>query len=151
MKEWLPEEVLKTEGLKTVYGGVGFTNNLLHVNAEVPTPYGTVYAKAGGFLNGSGDPAGLIGFRYPYALTGTDLDGYYLGGFAGYVKSDTIGSEKYNRLGAGAELSYVWLNSTRLNAASVGIGVDQRKTKGKLTQQPKPLVLFSYTFGLGIY
>lgn len=151
MKEWLPEEVLKTDGLKTIYVGAGATNNLLHANAEAVTHYGTVYIKAGGFLSGGNKPAGLVGFRYPYALTGTDLDGYYLGGFAGTVKSNNIGGKEFNLLGAGGELSYVWLNSSRLSAASVGLGVDQRKKHKGSVSQPKPMLLFSYTFGFGVY
>lgn len=152
VKSWLPAPVLKTEGLKTVYGGAGFTNDFVHLNTELPTPYGTVYAKAGTFLSGSNDPAGLVGFRYPYSLTGEDLNGYYVGGFVGHISSDSIDNKEYNRLGLGGELSYVWMNSARISAASVGLGVGQRKTgKNGTEDKPKPMVLFSYSLNFGLY
>lgn len=152
IEDWLPEPKIKTDGLKKVYAGVGLTSDLLHFNAELPTGYGTVYAKAGSFLGGANEVAGQVGFRYPYHLTGTDQNGYYFGGFAGHIESGSLDREDYNRLGAGVELSYVWLNSSRLSAASIGIGIGERKKSSTGEEnKPKPMVLFGYSFNFGIY
>lgn len=152
IKDFLPAPTVKTDGLKKVYAGVGFTNDLLHFNAEVPTGYGTVYAKAGSFLGGANEVAGTVGFRYPYYLTGTDQNGYYFGGFVGHIESGSINREDYNRLGVGLELSHVWLNSSRLSAVSIGIGVGERKTGDNGQEnKPKPMVLFGYSFNFGIF
>jgi hypothetical protein len=152
IKDWLPEPKIKTEGLKSVYAGVGLTSDLLHFSAESPTAYGTVYAKAGSFLGGADKAAGQVGFRYPYHLTGTDQNGYYLGGFVGHIESASMNREDYNRLGAGLELSYVWLNRSRLSAASIALGVGERKKgSGGQEDKPQPKILFGYTFNFGIY
>lgn len=152
VKDWLPEPKIKTDGLKKVYAGVGITNDLLHFNAELPTAHGIVYAKAGSFLGGANEAAGQVGFRYPYHLTGTDQNGYYFGGFVGHIESGSIDREDYNRLGAGVDLSYVWLNRSRVSAASIGIGVGERKKgNGGQEDKPEPMVMFGYSFSFGIY
>lgn len=93
----------------------------------MPTDYGNLYVKVGGFLDGPKEAAGQIGFRYPYYLTGTDKNGYYFGGFVGHVETKSIDGKKYNRLGAGGELSYVWMDNSRVSAASIGIGFGEQK------------------------
>lgn len=152
VKDWFPKPATDTTGLKKVYAGVGITNELYHLNAEMPTGYGNIYVKAGGFIDGPNEPAGQIGFRYPYFLTGTDKNGYYFGGFVGHIETKTQDSKKYNRLGAGGELSYVWMNRSRVSAASVGIGVGERK-KGRdgTKEDATPMIMFGYSFSFGIY
>jgi hypothetical protein len=150
--DWLGWEVRPdTTGLKPVYLGVGLTNALLHFNAEVPTAYGNVYAKVGQFYDGK-EVAGQIGWRYPYLLTGTDQNGYYLGGMLGHIQNDRLDGDRYNRLGGALELSYVWSNVHRINAASVAIGAGVEKTgdSGE-KKRAKPTILFSYTFGVGAF
>lgn len=151
--DWLgwDENRPDTKGLSPVYVGVGFTNALVHANAEVPTPYGNVYAKVGQFYDGQG-LAGQVGWRYPYAMTGVDKNGYYLGGFVGHIENDRLDGERYNRLGAGAEVSYVWMNDARAGAASVAIGAGEQ-TSSKTGEQKfsKPMMVFSITFGIGAF
>ncbi|XID75699.1 hypothetical protein ACF3NA_03945 [Alkanindiges sp. WGS2144] len=152
IKDWLPEPATDVTGLKTIYAGAGVTGQLFHLNAEVPTGYGNVYAKVGGFLDGPKEAAGQVGFRYPYYLTGTDKNGYYFGGFIGHIETRSLDDKKYNRLGAGGELSYVWMNKSRISAASVGIAVGEEKTGRYGTKErAKPMVLASYSFNFGIY
>ena len=155
LKSWLPslpKGTVDTSGLKKVYVGLGITNELVHVNAEVPTHFGNVYAKVGSFINGSSDVAGQLGFRYPYALNGTDKDGYYLGGFIGDIDTDRIDNKLSNRLGIGADISYVWSNQAQISAASLGIGFGEEKTdqNGKKNRS-KPMILFGLTFNYGVF
>ncbi len=152
VKDWLPKPATDTKGLKTIYAGVGATNELLHVNAEMPTSYGNVYAKLGGFLDGPKEAAGQVGFRYPYYLTGTDKNGYYFGGFVGHLETKSLDGKKYNRLGAGGELSYVWTDSSRISAASIGVGFGERK-KGRngSKESSTPMIMFGYSFNFGVY
>lgn len=152
VKDWLPKPAADTTGLKKVYAGVGITNELYHLNTEIPTGYGNMYVKLGAFIDGPSEPAGQIGFRYPYFLTGTDKNGYYFGGFLGHVETRTIDSKKENRLGAGGELSYVWMNSSRVSVASVGIGVGEgKKDRSGNKEDSKPMIMFGYSFNFGIY
>jgi hypothetical protein len=127
------------------------TNALLHVNAEMPTKWGNAYAKVGQFYDGKG-VAGQVGFRYPYLYTGTDKNGYYLGGFVGHVENDIVNFERYNRLGVGMELSYVWLNSDRLAAASVAVAFGEHKeSNGVIARRTQPMILFGYSFNIGVF
>lgn len=176
MKQWLPVGVLlaglmagasahadvidwlgwgdtrpQTKDLPTVYVGGGFTNAFFHANVEAPTPYGNTYLKLGQYYDGEG-LAALAGWRYPYALTGVDQNGYYLGGFVGHIESDSLNAENYNRLGAGLELSYVFMNPQRAGAASVSVAGGEEKTgdNGE-KRRSKPIILFSLTFGIGMF
>lgn len=153
VKDWLPSPSVETAGLKKLYAGAGFSNEMIHFNTEVPTGYGNFYAKAGGFLDSdNGDFAGLVGFRYPYALSGTDKNGYYLGGFLGHIEESDVGGKPYNRLGAGAEISYVWMNQSRISAASIGVGFGEQKTGPNGTRDhSSAVVMFSYTINFGIF
>jgi hypothetical protein len=150
--DWLDLETRpNTKDLKSVYVGVGLTNALVHANAEAPTKYGNVYAKVGQFYDGEG-VAGVLGWRYPYAYTGTDQNGYYLGGFVGHVENDRLDHALYNRLGGGLELSYLWSNTQRITAASVAFAAGVEKTAENGTKKrAKPMVLFSYSFGVGAF
>lgn len=150
--DWLELETRPdTKGLHHVYLGVGLTNALVHVNAEAPTAYGNVYGKMGQFYDGQG-VAGQLGWRYPYALNGTDKDGYYLGGFVGHIQNDRLDNERYNRLGAGLELSYLWMNPQRITAASVSVGAGVEKTADNgEKKRATPSILFSYSFGIGAF
>lgn len=153
VKDWLPKPSVDTAGLKTVYAGFGFTTEMVHVNAEVPTGFGNVYAKVGGFLNSDeNNVAALVGFRYPYSLTGEDKNGYYLGAFAGHIEESDVGGKKYNRLGAGPEISYVWADKTRISAASIGIGFGEHKKGSNGERDPShPVVMVSYTINFGVF
>lgn len=135
--------------LRKVYVGVGFKNALVHVQAEAPTPYGIYYGNVGQFLDGQGI-AVQAGVRYPYLLTGEDQNGYYVGGFVGHVENDRLDGDRYNRLGAGLEFSYLFLNKNRSSAASVGIGAGIPETGDNgVKKRSKPMAFFSYTFGVG--
>ena len=65
-------------------------------------------------LNGDKTAGGQVGFRYPYYLTGTDKNGYYIGFYAGHLDSKEVDGDFKSRLGAGVDLAYVWLNSEKL-------------------------------------
>lgn len=151
--DWLGWEETRPDikGLSTVYVGVGISNAFVNANVEAPTPYGNVYAKMGQFYDGQG-VAGQVGWRYPYAMTGVDKNGYYLGGFVGHIENDSLDFERYNRLGGAAELSYVWMNAQRMGSASIAIGAGEQTT-GKNGEQKfsKPMMVFSITFGIGAF
>lgn len=153
VKDWLPAPAVDTAGLKTVYAGFGFTTEIIHLNAEVPTGFGNLYTKVGGFLTSDDNRiAVLAGFRYPYSQTGEDKNGYYLGGFIGHIEESSVDGKAYNRLGAGPEISYVWMNKSHISAASIGIGFgEQKKGANGSRDHSKPVVMVSYTINFGIF
>lgn len=149
---YMPEAKLTGANVSTWNIGAGFTKKLLHANLEWVNPYGIAYAKAGAFLNDESPAGGQVGFRYPYHLTGTDKNGYYIGAYAGHIESKQIDGEEKARLGAGVDLAYVWLNSERISTFSVGIGAGERmkNANGDLIEKTEPTLQFSYTLSFGL-
>lgn len=141
----------------SVYLGLGLSNELMHAIAEKPTRIGNFYARVGQFYDGEG-VAGQVGYRYPYKLTGKNNNGVYVGAFVGHVEDDRDTSnpvaedQRYNRLGVGADLSYVWFDSTRISALSVGVYVPEKKVLSDGTQrQTEPALMFSYSLAAGLF
>ncbi len=150
---YMPEAKLKgAKDVATWNVGAGFTKKLLHANLEWVNPYGIAYVKAGAFLNDGNPAGGQIGFRYPYHLTGTDKNGYYIGAYAGHIESKNVDGKEKARLGAGVDLSYVWLNSERVSTFSVGLGAGERlkNSRGVVTDKPEPTIQFSYSLSFGL-
>ncbi|ENW78780.1 hypothetical protein F909_03742 [Acinetobacter sp. ANC 3929] len=147
-----PEPKLKDANVSTWNVGAGFTKKLLHANLEWVNPYGIAYAKAGAFLNDDNEPGGQVGFRYPYYLTGTDKNGYYLGVYAGHLDSKNYGGKQKGNLGVGADIAYVWLNSERISTFSVGAGVREKieDGNGNTVKKSEPVLQFSYTLSFGL-
>ncbi len=140
------------KSLSKVYLGGGLANSLIFASAEAPTPYGNVYAHVGQFYKGGG-VAGQLGWRYPYAYTGVDKNGYYLGGFVGHIEDGTIDGERYNRLGVGLELSYLTLRKEALNAFGVALVAGEKKqdNAGAVIKRTTPQVMFSANFNVGLF
>ena len=88
-----PEPKLKDAKVSSWNIGAGVTKKLLHANLEWVNSYGIAYAKAGAFLNDDNEAGGQVGFRYPYYLTGTDKNGYYVGVYAGHLDSKNYGGK----------------------------------------------------------
>ncbi|APR70827.1 MULTISPECIES: hypothetical protein [Acinetobacter] len=149
---FLPEAKLTDAKVSTWNVGAGFTKKLLHANLEWVNPYGIAYAKAGAFMNDDNPAGGQLGFRYPYHLTGTDKNGYYIGAYVGHIESKQIDNEEKARLGAGVDLAFVWLNSERISTFSVGIGAGERmkNANGDLIEKTEPTIQFSYTLSFGL-
>lgn len=149
---FLPEAKLAGHNASTWNVGAGVTQKLLHLNGEWVNPYGIAYAKAGAFLNGDKTAGGQVGFRYPYYLTGTDKNGYYIGFYAGHLDSKEVDGDFKSRLGAGVDLAYVWLNSERISTFSVGIGAAEKLTdqNGNVAADTKPQIQFSYSLSFGL-
>lgn len=141
-----------TKNLSKVYGGAGFANSLMYFSAEAPTRYGNVYARVGQFYKGSG-VAGQLGWRYPYAYTGVDKNGYYLGGFVGHVEDGNVDNERFNRLGGGVELSYLSMREDVLASASVALafGDTVESSDGKFKSKPAPMIIFAANFNVGFF
>ncbi|RLZ08901.1 hypothetical protein EAH57_07720 [Acinetobacter sp. 2JN-4] len=151
-KAYLPEAKLTGANVSTWNVGAGFTKKLLHANLEWVNPYGIAYAKAGVFLNDENPAGGQVGFRYPYHLTGTDKNGYYIGAYAGHIESKQIDGEEKARLGAGVDLAFVWLNSERISTFSVGIGAGEKlkNDRGNVIEKTEPTLQFSYSLSFGL-
>ncbi|HAV4975103.1 hypothetical protein ACT4YZ_03310 [Acinetobacter baumannii] len=149
---FLPEAKLADHKASTWNVGAGFTQKLLHLNGEWVNPYGIAYAKVGAFLNGDKTAGGQVGFRYPYYLTGTDKNGYYIGFYAGHLDSKSVDGDYKSRLGAGVDLAYVLLNSERISTFSVGIGAAEKLTdrNGDVAADTKPQIQFSYSLSFGL-
>lgn len=149
---YLPEAKLTLDSAKTWNVGAGFTQKLLHANAEWVNPYGIAYAKAGVFLNDDKNPGAQVGFRYPYHLTGKDKNGYYIGVYAGHIESKPVDNEYEARLGAGVDLAYVLLSKERISSFSVGIGAGEEleDRNGNVVAETEPRIQFSYTLSIGL-
>ena len=147
-----PESKLKNADVTTWGIGAGFTQQLLHANLEWVNPYGIAYAKVGAFLNDDNEVGGQVGFRYPYYLTGTDKNGYYVGVFAGHVDSKNYGGKKQANLGIGADLAYVWLNRERISTLAVGAGVREAldDENGDTIKKAQPIIQISYSLSFGL-
>lgn len=150
----LPEPKLKEHSAKTKQGyvGLGLTQKLLHVNAEWVNPYGIAYAKVGAFVNGDNEVGAQLGFRYPYFLTGTDLNGYYFGVYAGHLDNVSVDGKYYQRLGGGVDLAYVLLDRERISSFSVGVGAAE-KVVGKhgSKKSTEPQLQFAYSLSFDVF
>lgn len=149
---FLPEAKLADSSVKALYAGAGFTQKMIHLNAEWVNPYGIAYAKAGAFLNGDKTFGGQLGFRYPVHFTGKDKNGYYLGAYAGHIESKDTSTEYESRLGGGVDLAYVMLSPERISTFSVGIGAGEKLTgqNGRTVADTEPKLQFSYTLSIGL-
>lgn len=150
---YMPEAKLKgAKDVATWNIGAGFTKKLLHANLEWVNPYGIAYAKVGAFLNDDNEPGAQIGFRYPYHLTGTDKNGYYIGLYAGHLDSKNYGGKQKGNLGVGTDLAFVWLNSDRISTFSVGAGVRDKieDGRGETVKKAEPVFQISYTLSFGL-
>lgn len=126
-----------------IYAGVGFANDHLYVMAEKPTSYGNIYAKIGQFIDGNG-VAGLAGYRYPYQVFGggKNRNGVYPGIFAGHVEVVNKDGKRYNRLGAGLDISYLWFDATRISSLTLGIYFPEPviRKDDKIAMKPKLMI-----------
>ncbi len=93
-----------------------------------------------------------VGFRYPYYLTGTDKNGYYVGVYAGHLDSENYGGKVKANLGVGADMAFVWLNNERISTFSVGAGVREplEGADGKTAKKAEPVLQLSYTLSFGL-
>ena len=123
---YLPDARLNPEQYSKLNVGAGVTQQIAHGNLEYVNSYGIAYAKLGVFVNADHDLAGQLGFRYPIALNGKDLNGFYLGAFAGHLKSTSTESYDKTQLGGGVDLAYVMLNKDRISTLSVGIKAGEK-------------------------
>ncbi|TCM69853.1 hypothetical protein EC844_102120 [Acinetobacter calcoaceticus] len=150
VQDYMPEAKLKPSDASKWNIGAGATMQLAHLNAEWVNPYGIAYAKMGMFVQGENPFGAQVGFRYPVILTGKDKNGYYLGAYAGHLKSKTYGKDGETQLGGGVDLSYVLLNKERISTFSVGLGMGEKVTVGNTTVlDSKPLLQLAYTLSVG--
>ena len=93
---------------------------------------------------------GGIGFRYPVVLNGKDANGFYLGAFAGHLRSVPINGSDELQLGGGVDLSYVLLNKERISTISVGVTAgEELKDGSRVVRETKPEIQFAYTLSMG--
>ncbi|MCG2607742.1 hypothetical protein LZZ98_04150 [Acinetobacter sp. SM34] len=149
---YLPEAKLTSDSAKAWNVGAGFTQEMIHANAEWVNPYGIAYAKAGVFIDDDYTPGGQVGFRYPYHLTGKDKNGYYIGVYAGHIESKGVDNDLKARLGAGVDLAYVLLSKERISSFSIGIGAGEelKNSAGNVVAETEPTIQFSYTLSIGL-
>lgn len=135
----------------SIYAGVGLANELMHVILEKPTSYGNFYARIGQFYDGEG-VAALAGYRYPYKLTGKANNGVYVGAFAGHVEDDRLNGERYNRLGGGIDLSYLWFDTSRISSVGVGVyGAEAKEDSEGNRRKVEPSIMFSVSLAAGLF
>lgn len=150
LSDYLPEAKLKPEQFSQFNGGAGVTQKLAHVNAEWVNSYGIAYGKLGAFINDGHEIGGQVGFRYPVALNGKDANGFYLGAFAGHLRSKQVNGQDETQLGGGVDLAYVMLNKERISSFSVGVVAGEELTAGdRVIYETKPEIQFAYSLSVG--
>lgn len=149
---YLPEAKLTDNQASAWNLGAGFTQKMVHLNAEWVNPYGIAYVKGGVFLNGDHTPGGQLGFRYPVHFTGKDKNGYYIGVYAGHLDSKSVDGEYESRLGGGVDLSYVMMSRERISTFSIGLGAGEelKHRDGTIAEETEPQLQFSYTLSIGL-
>lgn len=151
VSDYFPEPKLTINDAARWNVGAGISMKLLHVNMEWVNPYGIAYTKLGAFLNNDHAFGAQVGIRYPIVLTGTDKNGYYLGAYAGHLKSKAYGRDDETQLGGGIDLAFVLLNQERISTFSVGIGAGEKvSVNGQTVIESKPAIQFAYTLSLGL-
>ena len=146
------EAKLADSDVKGFSVGAGFTQKLLHANAEWVNPYGIAYVKGGVFTSDDNPVGAQVGFRYPVHLTDKDKNGYYVGVYAGHIETRPVDGEHEARLGGGIDLAYVMLSSERISTFSVGIGAGEelKNSNGDVIAEIEPRLQFSYTLSIGL-
>ncbi|ENV55431.1 MULTISPECIES: hypothetical protein [Acinetobacter] len=150
--DFMPEAKLENKDVAKWNVGLGITQKLGHLNVEWINPYGIAYVKGGAYVNGDHAIGGQAGFRYPYYLTGTQENGYYIGFYAGSLDSHRVNDDYKSRFGGGLDLAFVWLNKERVSTVSVGIGAGEalKDASGVTVVESKPQLQFSYTLSFGL-
>ena len=151
-QNFFPEAKLAADNAAAWNVGAGFSQKLLHLNAEWVNSYGIGYVKAGTFLNGDHTFGAQVGFRYPYYFTGEAKNGYYIGAYLGHLDSKFKETDFRSRLGAGVDLAYVWLSPERISTLSVGVGAAEKfkNSAGEVVADTEPQLQFSYTLSFGL-
>lgn len=132
------------------YAGVGFFNDMIAVNGMAPTEKGQFYLRVGRFFNSNEGIAVNGGWRYPLKGAVTE-NGYMAGVFAGHIIGESLGGKVFNRLGAGADLAYQWVNPHTVKVLAIGIGVGEEDRLNGYKQRAKPEAFFSYTVNLKVF
>ena len=82
-------------------------------------------------------------------LPSRDEPGYFAGVFIGHVIGASRQGEDYNRLGAGADLSYHWVGEYTRSIIGVGIGTGfSEKVVANELEPAAPRVFFSFSTAL---
>lgn len=143
-----------SRGDDTYFGGVGFFNDMMHINGEVVTDWGNFVLRVGEFTDTEHGLAANVGWRLPLA-EGADgrTSGYYIGLFAGHVKGDALSTSKgtkiVNRLGGGGDLGYHWVTENTRNVFSVGIGSAEPVREDGKKLNAEPYVFFNLSTAIG--
>lgn len=136
---------------RTVHVGGAVFNTMLGVQASAMTDKGVFYTRLGRFIDLNEGIAVHGGWRKP--ITGTVTTSGYSGGiFVGHIIGDTFNGRAWNRLGAGGDFSYQWVNDHTLKVLSVGVGVgEERAEAGVPKKRAEPTAFFSYSVGLKLF
>lgn len=147
---YLPVAKLQAENFSQWNFGAGLTQKLVHANTEWVNPYGIAYAKLGAFYNDDHEVGAQVGFRYPAVLTGKDANGYYVGAFAGHLRTKVINREEKAQLGGGVDLALVFLNKERISTLSIGlVAGEELKNANVVVYETKPELQFAYSLSIG--
>lgn len=143
------EDTPPSRGDDKRYVGVGLFNDLLNVNAEMVTDWGNFVLRVGKFLDTEDGIAAHVAWRKALTADDNQTSGYYLGLFAGQVKGDAIAGEVKNRLGAGADLGYHWVNNETRKVLSVGLGSAEPFEEGEQKVNAEPYIFFNFSAAIG--
>lgn len=141
---------IKIENPDNLYVGVGVFNDMLNANLEYVTDEHSYYMlRAGRFHNIGEGFAANLSWRRPLAVEDKLGSGYYIGLFGGQVSGDYLQGKAYQRLGAGAELSYHWVAEYTRAEAMVGVGAAKAEEEGGKKLPCEPTIFFSFNIALG--
>ncbi|MFN3586309.1 MAG: hypothetical protein ACK4UT_02285 [Moraxellaceae bacterium] len=138
------------DGPDDFYLGIGMFNDMLNVNMEfVSEDWGNIVLRIGQFRDFGSGVSGNVSWRKPLTSDNPKEDGYFIGAFAGQVVGDTLGGKEFQRLGAGAEMGYHWVNDYTRKVFSVGLGAAEPIEEAGKKKQAQPTIFFEFSIGLG--
>ncbi len=143
------EDIAPSRGDDKRYVGVGLFNDLLHINGELVTDWGSFLLRVGKFLDTEEGVAANVAWRKALTAEDNQTSGYYMGVFAGQVKGDAIAGQVKNRLGAGVDLGYHWVNNETRKVFSVGLGSAEPFEEGEEKVNAEPYIFFNFSAALG--
>lgn len=132
------------------YAGIGTFNNGLFANYQVGNRYGNVELRVGQFFQMNNNVDINMSVRR-YIEQDANVDGFYVGGFAGQVNVSQIDVKQYRDMGAGFEMGYQWVSKYTKTEFYGGLGIDRQLSYGAVTQKAQPAFLLGLSMGLDLH
>ncbi len=132
------------------YAGIGSYNNGLFVHYQLGNQYGNIELRAGQFFQMNNNIDVNLSVRR-YIEQDANIDGFFVGGFAGQVNVSQIDVKQYRDVGAGFEMGYQWVSKYTKTEFYGGMGINRALSYGAVTQKAQPAFLLGLSIGLDLH